>query len=85
MRYFRDDLGRFARHSGRYDLFSPTGEMEIVPGRLYDYRGTTVRAGQTCRNGLRHVQIHKMVHGFVPDWELGFIDKSRVEQYLERA
>jgi hypothetical protein len=76
MRYYRDTLGRFAKRP----VF-PT----VVAGRLYDYRGSVVRAGRLCANGKRHVSFHKQLHGFVEDRELRFIDKSRVSEYLGNA
>ncbi len=72
--------------NGRF--FKPQVETpracSVVAGRLYDYRGAVVRAGQMS-NGLRLVSFHKRLYGFVQDAELGFIDKQRVDSYLEKA
>jgi len=76
--FFRDTLGRFAKRP-------TTPPVTVVAGRLYDYRGSVVRAGHLCSNGKRHVSFHKQLHGFVEDCELRWIDKARVEQYLEQA
>lgn len=76
--YFRDKLGRF---TSRLAAIAPT----VVAGRLYDYRGSVVRAGQLCANGKRHISFHKQLHGFVEDQELRLIDKSRVQEYLTHA
>jgi hypothetical protein len=77
----RDKFGRFTKRPAQQKARACT----IVPGRLYDYRGTVVRAGQSTSNGKRHVSFHKQLHGFVEDVELSFIPKARVEQYLALA
>lgn len=75
---FRDKLGRF---TSRLAAIAPT----VVAGRLYDYKGSVVRAGRKCANGKRHVSFHKQMHGFVEDHELKIINKGRVEEYLTHA
>lgn len=70
-------MGRFAKRSTQPPL--------IVPGRLYDYRGSVVRAGRLCSNGKRHVSFHKRLHGFVEDAALCLIDKNKVQEYLSQA
>jgi len=72
---FRDKLGRFC----------PPERRKIVPGRLYGYRGSVVRAGRLCHNQKRHVSFHKQLHGFVNDSDLVFIDRTQVQNYLEKA
>ena len=62
-----------------------TTPKSIVPGRLYGYRGAIVRAGRRCNNNKRHISFHKMLHGFVNDGDLQFIDKSKVKEYLQYA
>lgn len=57
----------------------------VVNGRLYAWRGNVVRAGRKTNNGLRHVRIHKLMHGFVPDCELEIINPTAVKQYLALA
>ena len=74
---FRDRLGRFARR--------PVTPVQVVPGRLYDYKGTVVRAKSLCHNGKRHVSFHKQLHGFVEDKDLKIIDRNRVKDYLAFA
>lgn len=56
---------------------------QVVPGRLYYFKGTVVRAGKKASNNLRHVSVHKVLHGFVNDDELFLINKAGVEQYLQ--
>ena len=54
----------------------------IRNGSLYSFRGQTVRALQTCNNGLRLVGFHNFLFGFAKDEELKKISRLRVEQYL---
>ena len=72
---FRDKAGRFAKRT----------PQAIVPGRLYGYRGTIVRAGQKTSNCKRHVSFHKQLHGFVNDAELQLINRDEVQTYLRKA
>lgn len=58
---------------------------QIVPGRLYGYRGAIVRAGQVAQNGMRHVNLHKQLHGFVRDSQLEFISQALVASYLKNT
>lgn len=74
---FRDKLGRFAKRAVTPSV--------VVAGRLYDYRGSVVRAGRLCANGNRHVSFHKQLHGFVKDSDLKLIDTTKVKQYLSQA
>lgn len=75
---FRDSNGRFA-------VRPRTQSVNIVPGRLYDYRGSVVRAARKCSNGKRHVSFHKQLHGFVDENELRLIGKNKVKSYLRKA
>lgn len=54
----------------------------IRNGSLYSFRGQTVRALQTCNNGLRLVGFHNFLFGFAKDKELEKISKQRVKQYF---
>lgn len=78
----RDSLGRFSKQKVQAPSTVP---QTVVAGRLYDYRGSVVRAGRMCNNGKRHVSFHKQLHGFVEDQELRLINKNRVQQYLTLA
>ncbi len=60
-------------------------KINIVPGRLYSWRGNVVRAGRPTSNNLRHCKIHGIFHGFVSDSALELIPKSAVKQYLALA
>jgi hypothetical protein len=86
MKYnFRDSKGKFTKQSNKVSKYVKPLFPSIVAGRLYGYRGTTVRAGQECSNGKRHVSFHKQLHGFVDESELEFIGKDQVDNYLQRA
>lgn len=57
---------------------------KIVAGRLYEWKGVTVRAfGQVGNERL--VMAHKTLAGLVPDSELKPITKDAVEKYLSKA
>lgn len=58
--------------------------FKIVPGRLYEYRGSVVRACKLTSNGRRHVSLHKQLHGFVKDSELNLISPRKVTAYLQK-
>ena len=60
-------------------------QTQIVPGRLYAWKGTVIRAGRLASNNFRHVKVHNLLHGFVPDVELTPITKRIVEAYLALA
>jgi hypothetical protein len=88
MNYYnhRNSLGRFTRRVRRADdgRFAPT--TQVVAGRLYDYRGATVRAlKRDSDTGTRLVSFHKTLFGFVKDKELKRIPASRVKNYLSKA
>jgi hypothetical protein len=57
----------------------------IVAGRLYDYKGAVVRAGQKGNGSYRRVSFHKTLTGIVKDCELKKVNKSAVEAYLSNA
>jgi hypothetical protein len=65
--------------------FVPQKQVNVVPGRLYSYKGVVVRAKKLCSNGLRFVSSHKKLNGFVRDEELRPIDPTTVRSYLENA
>ncbi len=71
--------------SAKYSFKPGKTTISIVPGRLYSYKNTIVRARQRCRNGLRHVSFHRLLNGFVRDSELELISKQEVEEYLKEA
>jgi hypothetical protein len=57
----------------------------VVPGRLYYFKGAVVRAGRKTSNDLRHISFHKQLHGFVKDEELFLVNKTGITQYLQNA
>jgi hypothetical protein len=65
--------------------FIPRNQVNIVAGRLYNYKGTVVRAKKKCANGLRLVSFHKKLNGFARDEELSPISKEQVQEYLKEA
>lgn len=84
----RNSQGRFTRNlpvkrtsDGKFaSLFN------IVPGRLYNFKGATVRALQKdTKRGKRLVSFHKTLFGFVTDKELQKVDRRRVNNYLAAA
>lgn len=83
---YRNSLGRFTRRLARAKdgTFAPT--RKIVPGRLYNWRGATVRAlKKDTQTGARLVSFHKTLFGFVKDTELQKINRRKVENYLAAA
>lgn len=71
---YRLKNGRFARR--------PVNR--VVPGRLYDFKGSVVRAGQKI-GAKRLVSLHKTLVGLVNDSELKKVDPSTVSDYLANA
>jgi hypothetical protein len=60
--------------------------MKIVSGRLYNYKGATVRAlKRDEKAGVRLVSFHEALFGFVQDSELQKIDTRKVNDYLVEA
>lgn len=84
----RNSQGQFTRRiaasraaNGRF-----TSPFNIVAGRLYNFRGATVRALQKdVKTGNRLVSFHKALFGFVSDRELQKIDRRKVNNYLAAA
>ena len=71
---FRNSKGQFAPR------------LNIVAGRLYNFKGATVRALQKdIKAGSRLVSFHKTLFGFVKDRELTRIDSRKVKNYLAAA
>lgn len=71
---YRLKNGRFARR--------PVNT--VVSGRLYDFKGSVVRAGQKIGT-KRLVSLHKTLVGLVNDSELKKVDPSTVSNYLANA
>lgn len=57
---------------------------KIVAGRLYAFKGITVRA-LALLNGKRLISAHKALVGTVDDSELTLITPKTVEGYLKNA
>lgn len=84
MKYnFRDSSGRFAKQNFHRTL------LQIVPGRLYGYKGGTVRAhylfGKNSAEPKWLVSFHKTLFGLVKPSELMWIDAEQVMEYLDHA
>lgn len=80
----RNSIGRFTRRIARRKDGRFTNR--IVAGRLYDFRGATVRAmARDAASGTRMVAFHKLLVGFVPEQELKVIPKAKVEKYLSQT
>ena len=60
-----------------------TKRSHVRNGSLYDFKGLTVRAEMLCDNGMRLVNAHKALFGFVKDSDLEKINKRKVNKYLE--
>lgn len=87
-RYYnhRNSRGQFTRRVARAKNGKFTSPFQIVAGRLYDYRGATVRAlKKDTVTGARLVSFHKTLFGFVKDAELDKINRRKVETYLASA
>lgn len=59
--------------------------INIVAGRLYSFKGATVRALKKDVSGARLVSFHKTLFGFVNDNELEKIPTGKVQKYLAAA
>lgn len=68
---YRLKNGRFARKPAN----------NVVSGRLYEFKGSIVRAGKMIE-GKRLVTFHKTLFGFVKDCQLKKVNNSLVENYL---
>ena len=83
---YRNSLGRFTRQITRATDGKFSSPNKVVAGRLYDFRGATVRALQKDSvTGLRIVTFHKALIGAVKDSELKKIGTRTVEKYLAKA
>jgi|APCry1669193128_1035447.scaffolds.fasta_scaffold49433_1 hypothetical protein len=82
----RNSNGQFTRRVARTKDGKFTSPMKIVSGRLYNYKGATVRAlKRDEKAGVRLVSFHKALFGFVQDSELQKIDTRKVNDYLAAA
>lgn len=78
----RNSKGQFTRRVKRArDGKFASNLLNIVAGRLYNWKNTIVRAGH-LENGKRFVSCHKRLFGFVTDCELTKIDKRKVNNYI---
>jgi hypothetical protein len=64
--------------------FAPAPSNKVVSGRLYDFKGSVVRAGQRVGN-MRLVTLHKTLLGFVKDSELKKVPVCKVSKYLANS
>ena len=83
----RNSKGQFTRKSkvARTKDGKFSSPYNIVAGRLYDYKGAVVRAGQKSSSNYRRVSFHKTLTGIVKDCELKKVNKSAVKAYLSNA
>lgn len=83
---YRNSRGQFTRKVTRAPDGKFTTPLQIVAGRLYNYRGATVRAlKRDTLTGAQLVSFHKTLFGFVRDTELEKINRRKVENYLAAA
>lgn len=85
---YRNSLGQFTRRVARAKdgKFASPKRIKIVAGRLYDFRGATVRALKTgAVTGKRLVSFHKTLMGYVKDSDLKVISPRKVKKYLANA
>jgi hypothetical protein len=88
MNYYnhRNSLGKFTRKFTRAPDGKFTSPFKVVSGRLYGFRGLTVRALQKdTQSGKRLISAHRTLFGFCNDTELQKINKRKVENYLAAA
>ena len=64
--------------------FTCAPSNKVVAGRLYDFKGSVVRAGQRIGN-MRLVTLHKTLLGFVKDSELKKVPACKVSKYLANS
>jgi hypothetical protein len=84
----RNSKGQFSRRPAvtRTADGQFTSPFNVVAGRLYNFRGATVRALQKdTKTGNRLVSFHKALFGFVNDRELERVDRRKVKNYLAAA
>lgn len=82
----RDNKGKFVKVSfvKACACKGACNGSKIVAGRLYDWKGVTVRAfGKVGEK--RVVAIHKTLTGLVNDRELSTVSKQAVESYLAKV
>jgi hypothetical protein len=83
---YRNSEGRFTRQIPRAQDGKFASPTTVVAGRLYDFRGATVRALQKNNStGTRLVSFHKTLFGYVKDADLQKIGKGKVKNYLAVA
>lgn len=81
----RDSKGKFVKISAPKTCKGNCNcGVKIVSGRLYNWKGITVRAFGTV-GGKRFVAAHKTLTGLVDESELKPITKEAVEAYLAKA
>jgi hypothetical protein len=86
---YRDKTGKFAKLTSAKEGSCLCGKNQcgtttIVAGRLYNWKGVTVRAfGQVGNQRL--VMAHKTLSGLVADSELRAISKEEVTAYLAKT
>ena len=81
---FRNSQGQFTRRVAR----AKNGRFasNIVTGRLYDFRGATVRAlKKDDKTGTRLISFHKTLFGYVKDRDLNKVNSRKVKNYLQNA
>lgn len=82
----RNSKGQFTRPVARAYDGKFTSPFEIVPGRLYNFKGATVRAlKKDIKTDARLVSFHKTLFGFVSDADLKKIPFRKVKNYLAEA
>ena len=97
---FRDSSGKFAKYNRLVRLigknkntiysFCKCGKnacnnvLKIVSGRLYNWRGTIVRAFGKVGD-KRLIMVHKSLSGLVNDNELTLASKEAVSLYLKES
>jgi hypothetical protein len=73
---YRDKSGKFAKS---------VSNTKIVAGRLYSWKGITVRAISAANKENAIVSVHKALIGTVPKSELQLLSKDQVLAYLENV
>lgn len=76
---YRNPLGQFALLP-----LQPVPVEQIVPGRIYGYKGIGVRA-VTKTQGKVLVCFHKTLMGLVEPEQLSKLNKTQVDEYLAHA
>lgn len=82
----RNSKGQFTRRVSRAEDGRFAKAVPIVAGRLYGFRGATVRASRDVDSaGSRWVTFHKTLGGWVKENELIKINTRQVNNYLDKA